>query len=123
MVMQTVKNPSNLQIVWDDGVMLVFSFTAADGVATINCGIVHLAPHIQVGRAPPPTSAIQISMQESGQLYGDPQTWIETIKSAARGSIPNIQIDYEDQVGIFYNSWNLNSQSSFALQVLYSLAG
>jgi hypothetical protein len=123
MVRQTIKNPSNLQIVWDDGVMLVFSFTAADGYETVNCGIAHLDPHTQVGRTQvlSPITAVQIAVPE--QFYGDPQTWIETIKSAARGSIPNIQIDYEDQVGIFYNSWNLNSQSSFALQVLYSLAG
>jgi hypothetical protein len=41
MVRQTVKNPSNLQIVWDDGAVLVFSFAgaAADGGATVSCGI------------------------------------------------------------------------------------
>jgi hypothetical protein len=122
MVRQTIKNPSNLQIVWDDGVMLVFSFTAADGYETVNCGIAHLDPHTQVGRTQvlSPITAVQIAVPE--QFYGDPQTWIETIKSAARGSFTNIQIDYDDQLIMGYTSWMFDPPS-FGLKVLYSLAG
>jgi hypothetical protein len=122
MVRQTIKNPSNLRIVWDDGVMLVFAFTAADGYETLNCGIAHLDPHTQVGRTQVlvPITAVQIAGPE--QFYGDPQTWIETIKSASRGSSTNIQIDYDDQLIMGYTSWMLNPPS-FTLQALYSLAG
>jgi hypothetical protein len=126
MARQTVKNPSNLQIVWDDGAVLVFSFAgaAADGGATINCGIVHLAPHLQVPELSlRPINAIQNTIQHSGQLYADPQTWIETIKGAARGRFPNIQIDYDDQFAIQYTSYVFSNPPSFTLQFLYSLAG
>src|SRR5271163_824400 len=125
MVRQTVKNPSNLQIVWDDGVMLVFSFTAADGITTVNCGIVHLAPDSQTAGFQSPINTIQNIIRNSIQIYGDPQTWVETIKSAARGRLPNIQIDYDDQFIITYasNSLVVSNPPSFTLQVLYSLAG
>jgi hypothetical protein len=125
MVRQTIKNPSNLQIVWDDGVMLVFSFTAADGRTTVNCGIVHLAPDSQTAGFQSSISTIQNIIRNSIQIYGDPRTWVETIKSAVRGRLPNIQIDYDDQFIITYtcNSWVVADPPSFTLQILYSVAG
>jgi hypothetical protein len=130
MVRQTIKNPSNLQIVWDDGLMLVFSFTAADGYETVNCGIVHLAPDsqtagLQTAGFPSSINTIQNIIRNSIQIYGDPQTWVGTIKSAVRGRLPNIQIDYDDQNIITYtsNSSIVDNPPSFTMQVLYSLAG
>ncbi len=126
MARQTLKNPSNLQIVWDDGAVLVFSFAgaAADGGAAVSCGIVHFVPHLQVPELSlSPIAAIQNTIQHSGQLYADPQTWIETIKGAARGNIPKIQIDYDDRVTIQYTSYIFDNPPSFTLQFLYSLAG
>ena len=126
MARQTVKNPSNLQIVWDDGAVLVFSFAgaAADGGATVSCGIVHLVPHLQVPQLSlSPIAAIQNTLQHSAQLYADPQTWIETIKGAARGSLQSIQIDYDDRVTIQYTSYVFDNPPSFTLQFLYRLAG
>ena len=124
---QTVKNPSNLQIVWDDGFVLVFSFAgaAADGAATYTCGIMHQRPQMQLQLTPPLIRLIPLQniILRADQIYADPGTWIETIKYAARSNNSNIQIDYDDVAYFMYTSFVASDPPTFNLNLLYSLAG
>jgi hypothetical protein len=105
-------------IIWDDSVVVVFSFQ--DGGSTFNCGFVHLGLQFQtvVGSATQVSQILQTTTQQGIQVSNDPQTWIETLKFGHRGN--QIQIVYDDSTNVNYT--NMLAQP-FQLQVLYSLSG
>lgn len=110
----------NVQIVWDDSVVLVFSFQV--GGQTLFAGFMHQIFQIQVtqGSQTQISPILQSVQQQSIQLAMDPATWVETIKTGARGTNNPIAVVYDDTINVNYTN---SLAQPFQLQQLYSIAG
>ena len=111
----------NVQIVWDDSVVLVFSFQDPSG-QQLFAGFMHQIFSVQLTQG----SQTQISVilqniqQQSIQLALDPATWVETVKTGARGTGNPITVVYDDTINVNYTN---SLAQPFQLQQLYSIAG
>jgi hypothetical protein len=114
MAIQTVTVPLKLE--WDDSVVLVFSFDGPAG--QVFCGFVHqvLAVQFVSGSQAQVTPALQIVQQQGIQVSLDPQTWVETAKTGARGG--NATVVFDDALSTVYTT---QTNQSFQLQALFSL--
>jgi hypothetical protein len=115
MTIQTALNTVPA-IEWDDTVVFVFSWNNQQFFS----GFVHL----QISLASAIGIATQIGnittqVQNQAQVAGDPQSWIDTVKNAARNN-KGIAITFEDQQSTIYTT---QTNTSFTLQTLFSLAG
>jgi hypothetical protein len=118
--MSTQTFTGNVQIVWDDSVVLVFSFQGPSG--QLNAGFMHQIFSVQLtqGSQTQISQTLQSVQQSSVQLALDPATWVETVKTGARGTSNPITVVYDDTLSVHYT----NSQAQgFDLQLLYSIAG
>jgi hypothetical protein len=108
----------SVRIDWDDSVVMIFSFQ--DRGTTYHAGFVHLGVALQntVGSQTQINAITQTIKQNAIQLSADPQTWVETVKTGARGG--TITVVYEDATSTPYTT---NTGQSFDLQILYSIAG
>jgi hypothetical protein len=118
MTIQTVTSP--LAIAWDDSVVFVFSFNGVAG--PLFGGFVHqiLALQFTTGSQTQVSTALQIVQQQGVQVSLDPQTWIETIKTAARTPGATATVVYDDALSAVYTT---GSNQSFTLQQLFSVSG
>src|SRR5215831_6377338 len=116
MSIQSVTGPLNIE--WDDSVVLVFSFNTPAG--KMFSGFVHavFAGNVVGGSQTQVTAAVQIVVQQGIQVSLDPQTWVETAKSCARGGQATVVFDDANSV-IYTTQTNL----PFQLQTLFSLTG
>ena len=98
--------------------VIVFSFQ--DGGSTYYGGFTHVGVALQntVGSQTQINSITQTISQSAVQISADPQTWVETIQTGARGG--KITIVFDDSTNIPYTT---NTAMTFQLQILYSLAG
>jgi hypothetical protein len=115
--------PVNTAVQWDDGVVFVFSFSHQQVNRT--CGIFHNVISVQSSQGVQTfvSQLLQSIQQGALQVSADPQTWIETVKNASRGTTNNqIVISYDDNVQFPYTP-AVPSPPNFQLQFLYSLAG
>jgi hypothetical protein len=112
-VMQTKVN-----IEWDDGAVIVFSFTGPDG-STVYSGFPHVVPawQSQTGEQTQVSKTVQTIQANSLQISADPATWVETVKQGARTD--KITITYDDA----FVHYTTQIASSYDLHILYSLAG
>lgn len=110
--------PVPVKIEWDDGAVMVFSFGGNGG--TTYCGFLHVIPAAQVqwGTQTAISQSVQTLQQTAIQATGDPQTWVETVKNAARGG--KATIVYDDSINVNYTT---QTTQSFQLQLLYSICG
>ena len=117
MAIQTASAVPNIE--WDDGGVLVFSFLF-NGVKLFS-GFVHIQLQLAVasGSAVQVNAILQQINQQQIQFASDPQTWIDTVKNAAR-SKNAINITFEDAISVQYTT---QTNLPFALQQLFSLAG
>ena len=115
---QQTASQVNVNIEWDDGVMIVFSFPGASG--TLYCGFPHIVPawQNQSGTQTQVSSTVQSIVQSAVQISGDPATWVETVKYGARGN--KIDVVYDDTINVNYTTQTANP---FQLQQLYSIHG
>jgi hypothetical protein len=113
---QTLQTSVNIE--WDDGVVMVFSFDAPAG--KMFCGFVHqvLALQVQSGSQTQVSAVLQVVQQQAIQISLDPQTWVETIKNAARGG--KATIVFEDAISANYTT---QTNRTFQLQLLFSVHG
>jgi hypothetical protein len=121
MTTQTVQvSPT---ILWDDGVVFVFSFPGAGG-SVVTSGFAHevLSSQATIGQQTQIAHFLQAINQNSSQVATDPATWIETIKNAARNPSPSntIQIVYDDGASIIYTT---ATNQSFQIALLFSISG
>ena len=117
MSQQTASNVS-VNIEWDDGVVIVFSFQGNSG--TLYGGFPHVVPawQNQTGTQTQVSARVQTITQQAVQISGDPATWVETIKYGARGN--HITIVYDDSTNTNYTT---EIATTFALQQLFSIHG
>jgi hypothetical protein len=110
----------NVQIVWDDSVVLVFSFQGPGG--QLFAGFVHQIFSFQLtaGTQTQVTSILQTLQQQAVQQALDPQTWVETLKTGARGTANPITVVFDDTINVIYTT---ATNQSFQLQQLFSVAG
>lgn len=128
MALQTANSPFTVE--WDDGAMFIFSFVAAG--TKLFCGFPHqvLSVASLSGTQTQVTAILQQINQQQVQLTADPATWIETVKTGARGSTTQT-VSYDDNLTVSYTTTLLSGGSppatqpgqNFTLQVLYSIAG
>lgn len=118
MTTQTVSAQPNIE--WDDSVVFVFSFPDSGGNKQF-AGFVHIQVAIAsaVGSNTQVTQAVQVVNQQQIQFSTDPQSWIETVKNAARNN-GSIVITYDDSINQLYTT---QTTQSFQLQQLYSITG
>jgi hypothetical protein len=104
------------QIEWDDGVVFVFSWNSQQFFA----GFVHLQIAVAnaVGTTTQVSAILQQLQQTQVQFSSDPQSWLETVKNAARATKP-INITFDTN----FVPYTTQSGQSFNLQQLYSIAG
>jgi hypothetical protein len=112
-----------VNIEWDDSVVLVFSFT--HNGTKFFAGFGHQVISVQntTGTQTQVSTILQNIQQTSVQFALDPATWVETVKTGARGSGPTpstIIVVYDDSTSRPYTT--LTNQP-FQLQILYSIAG
>lgn len=102
---------------WDDSVVFVFSWNNRQFFA----GFAHLQIALAnaVGTTTQITSILQQLVQTQVQASSDPQSWLDTVKNAARNG-KGITITFEDAVSAVYTT---QTAQSFTLQQLFSLAG
>jgi hypothetical protein len=107
-----------LSIDWDDGAVIVFSFTATDG-STVSSGFPHVVPawQSQTGEQTQVSKTVQTIQQNALQISADPATWVETVKQGARNG--NVTVVYDDS----FVHYTTQIGSSFDLHVLYSITG
>jgi len=117
MSVQTVQ--ASVTIEWDDGAVIIFSFTGAAG-SKVYCGFPHLVPawQNQTGTQTQVTATVASIQQSAMQVSADPATWVETVKQGARNG--KITIVYDDSTNTNYTNANA---TPFQLQQLFSLAG
>ena len=118
---QTVTTSVNIE--WDDGAVMVFSFS--DGGTTFFCGFVHQIPALQIQTGTQTQSKInpdvQTLQQQAFQVTLDPQTWVETVKFAHRDQKTNkLTIVYDDSTNFGYTTL---TQKVFQLQAVFSICG
>jgi hypothetical protein len=128
---ETAGTPFTIE--WDDGAMFIFSFTDANGSKQF-CGF----PHQALGLANLQGTQTQINaitqqiVQSQVQVTTDPATWIETVKTGARGGGGGKQmVTYDDTISTQYTATLLAPGTppsvmpgpNFTLQVLYSITG
>jgi hypothetical protein len=122
MTVQTVLNVTPI-VEWDDSAVFVFSFTDNNGNKQF-AGFPHIpvAVAIAQGSQTQVTALTQAVSQQQLQISVDPQTWIETVKNAARNASANmkITITFDDAQNIAYTTL---TGLQFQLQMLHSLAG
>jgi hypothetical protein len=108
------------RIEWDDSVVFVFSFV--DGGTRFFAGFVHqqLSQATVVGSQTQVSSILAQIVQTQLQVASDPQSWLDTVKSASRNNTA-IEIRYEDAISTVYTTQFANL--SFTLQQLFSLMG
>jgi hypothetical protein len=119
-IMSAQTFTGNVQIVWDDSVVLVFSFQGPSG--QLFAGFMHQIFSVQLtqGSQTQISPILQSVQQSSVQLALDPATWVETVKTGARGTSNPITVVYDDTINVSYT----NSQAQpFQLQQIYSIAG
>ena len=116
MSVQTVA-ATQVAVEWDDSVMFVFSFF--DGTNTQRfAGFAHTGVQVQSGTN---TQVTQIQQAVSAiQVSNDPQTWIETVKNAARNTSARLEIVFDDSTTTPFTTV---TNRIFALAQLFSLAG
>jgi hypothetical protein len=104
-------------IEWDDSVVFVFSWNNQQFFA----GFVHLqiALASAVGTTTQITNILQQLAQTQLQASSDPQSWLDTVKNAARNS-KAITITFEDAISTVYTT---QTNQSFTIQQLFSIAG
>ena len=105
--------------------MFVFSFnvaTADGGTTQVFCGFPHviLSGAVVTGTQTQVNAILAAIQQTQVQAALDPQTWIETVKAAARGGAPNMVVTYEDSISTIYTT---QTNKPFQLQQLFSIAG
>lgn len=123
MTVQTARAPFTVE--WDDSVMFVFSFsfgTPDGGTTTFFCGFPHvvLSGAVVTGTQTQVSQILATIQQTQIQAALDPQTWIETVKSAARGTAPNMVVTFEDSISSLFTT---QTGKNFTLQQLFSIAG
>jgi hypothetical protein len=108
-------------IAWDDSVVFVFSFTGANGLQNF-AGFVHQQIQLSsvTGSQTQVTAILQVVQQQGIQISTDPQTWIESVKNAARNSSNQIVVTYDDTINVTYTT---QTNASFQLQQLFSVTG
>lgn len=113
---QSVNTSVNIE--GDDGVVMVFSFAASGG--KMFCGFAHqvLALQVTTGSQTQVSAVLSSIQQQAIQVSVDPQTWVETVKNAARGAKATIVFD--DTINTNYTT---QTAQSFQLQLLYSICG
>ncbi|HXO21978.1 MAG TPA: hypothetical protein VOA87_18845 [Thermoanaerobaculia bacterium] len=111
---QTVKKP--VTIVWDDSVVIVFSFVDNAGT-TQTCGFTHLGFAIQAGSNTQVSNVLQTV--QAVQASADPQSWVETIKNSHRTG-NNVDIVFDDSTS---QPFTTSTAQPFQLQILLSLSG
>lgn len=113
---QTVQTSVNIE--WDDAVVLVFSFDGPRGKTF--CGFVHqiLAVQSVSGSQTQVSAILQVLQQQAVQVSLDPQTWVETVKNAARGGKATIVFD--DTINVNYTT---QTGQIFQLFQLFSIHG
>ena len=118
--MSVATYTGNVSIDWDDSVVIVFSFT--NNGTKFFAGFVHQVISVQstTGTQTQVNSILQNIQQNSIQVALDPATWVETIKTGARGTSNPITVVYEDSTSMPYTT--LTNQP-FQLQLLHSIAG
>ena len=118
MSVQTVPQVK-LNIEWDDSVVIVFSFTGADG-STVFSGFPHLVPAwaSQVGQQVQISKTVQTIQQTQLQVSADPATWVETVKQGARDK-GAATVVYDDS----FVHYTTPIGTSYDLHVLYSITG
>jgi hypothetical protein len=104
------------QIEWDDSVVFVFSWNNQQFYA----GFVHLQIAVAnaVGTTTQVSSILQQLQQTQVQFSSDPQSWLETVKNAARAKT-SINITFDTN----FVPYTTQTGQSFNLQQLYSIAG
>jgi hypothetical protein len=129
MTLQTANSPFAIE--WDDGAIFIFSFTGASG-GKLFCGFPHQAlalANLQ-GTQTQVNAITQQIVQSQVQVTTDPATWIETVKTGARGGSTQV-VSYDDTISVQYTATLLAAGTppavtpgqNFTLQVLYSIAG
>lgn len=110
---------ASVVIEWDDGAVIIFSFTGAAG-SKVFCGFPHIVPawQNQTGTQTQVTATVQSITQSAIQISADPATWVETVKQGARNG--KITIVYDDATKTNYTNSNA---TPYQLQQLFSLAG
>lgn len=113
---QTVSDTPVIE--WDDGVVFVFSWSSKKYYG----GLIHLqvAQANATGTQTQVTNILQTLSQTQFQVSSDPQSWMDTIKSASRSSGNKVVITFDDSTSVHYTT---QVGTSYDLQVLYSLAG
>jgi hypothetical protein len=112
---QTLNVVPNIE--WDDGVMFVFSWNQGQTLAGFT--------HIQISLANAVGSQTQVSAlvqqisQSQVQFASDPQSWLDTVKTAYRGG-KAIAVTFDDSVSANYTT---ATGRIFSLQQLFSIAG
>ena len=84
---------SAVQIIWDDGIVIVFNFVDAAG-----------------------------NPQTSGFYHIHAEDWIETVKFSARNKVP-ITISYDNALGTNYNNASNPGAPGFSFLLLVDLHG
>ena len=113
---QTLNVVPNIE--WDDGVMFVFSWNQGQTLAGFT--------HIQISLANAVGSQTQVSAlvqqisQSQVQFASDPQSWLDTVKTAARSGKATIAVTFDDSVSANYTT---ATGRIFILQQLFSVAG
>lgn len=117
--MSTQSLNTNLTIEWDDSVVIVFSFQDGAG-ATWYGGFVHQIFSIQMtsGTQTQVSTILQSIQQTAIQQALDPGTWVETVKTGARGG--KVTVVYDDVINVPYTT---QTAQSFQLALIYSIAG
>ena len=110
----------NVNIEWDDSVVLVFSFT--HNGTKLFAGFAHQVISVQstTGTQTQVSAILQNIQQTAVQFAMDPATWVETVKTGARGNSNPITVVFDDSTSQPYTT--LTNQP-FQLQILHSIAG
>jgi hypothetical protein len=128
MALKTAHSPFTVE--WDDGAMFIFSFD--DAGTKLFCGFPHQVVSVASlsGTQTQVSAILQQINQAQVQVTADPATWIETVKTGARGSSTTQTVSYDDSITSNYTTTLLSGSppaptlgQNFTLQLLYSIAG
>jgi hypothetical protein len=110
----------NVSLEWDDSVVLVFSFTHNGTKQFAGFGHQVISLQSTTGTQTQVSAILQNIQQTAVQFAVDPATWVETVKTGARGNSNPITIVYDDSTSQPYTT---QTAQPFQLQILYSIAG